>query len=687
MNKVFYSDSRIHLGAAYYPEHWPEEAWVEDIRLMHEAGLTVVRMGEFAWSTLEPALGDFHLDWLERAINMLATSGIVTVLGPPTAAPPVWLVQQHPDLLAVNEHGQRAQVGNRCHYCVNSPDYHAAVQQIVRAMAERYGPNPNVIGWQFDNEYNRVCYCDRCRKLFQQFLQAKYETLEELNQRWSTPYWSQTYSSWEQIPIPIGPHNPGLMLEFKHFITDSYRKFQRLQVDALRSFIPDGVWMTHNFMKWFDGYDHYAMSQDLDIASWDWYVGTGHHDYLTSGVLHDLIRGFKRRNFWLMETQPGSINWKPINSTLDRGEARAMAWHAVAHGADAILYWQWRSALGGQEQMHGTLVDQSGQPRLFYEEARQIGKEFAAMTPILAGSEITAKVAMLNDYDSLWSIQWQPHHHDFNYIDHFTHYYKPLALLNVPVDILPANGLGQARELAGYRLVIAPALLLQNPATVEILQEYVNRGGYLVLTARSGMKDNNNALLPQRQPGALAKMVGVEVEEYFALQEPVPVKGNWFEGQSSLWAERLVLTGKNSAHVVARYGKSNGWLDNQVAISVNIVGNGIVYYVGTYLDDAAQQALLARFLKTAQITTINTAPGIEFRARIGSDGAGRRTENYIVINHTSIQHTLHLPWPAFDHLTGQNLSEELILTAYGVAVVTPISADSDHPADKIPPGD
>jgi beta-galactosidase len=675
MNKTFYSDSRIHLGAAYYPEHWPEETWGNDIELMHNAGLTVVRMGEFAWSSLEPTPGEFRLEWLERAIHMLASSGIVTVLGTPTAAPPTWLVQQHPDLLAVNEQGQRVQVGNRCHYCVNSPEFHTASQRIVRAMAERYGRNPNVIGWQFDNEYHRVCYCDRCRKLFQQLLQAKYGTLEVLNQRWSTSYWSQTYTSWDQIPLPIGSHNPGLMLEFKHFITISYRDFQRLQVDALRPYIPDGVWMTHNFMKWFDGYDHYTMSEDLDIASWDWYVGTGHHDYLSSGVLHDQIRGFKRRNFWLMETQPGSINWKPINSTLDRGEARAMAWHAVAHGADAILYWQWRSALGGQEQMHGTLVDQSGQPRLFYEEVQQLGKEFAALTPILAGSEIKASVAMLNDYDSLWSIQWQPHHRDFDYIEHFTHYYKPLALLNVPVDILPANGLKDARVLADYKLIIAPALLLQNPATVKILQEYVDRGGHLVLTARSGMKDDTNALIPQRQPGALGKMAGIEVEEYYALQEPVSVKGNWFEGQTTLWAERLALTSKNSAHIIARYGKSNGWLDDRPAITVNMFGSGYIYYVGTYLDDPAQEALITRFLKTARVTIINTAPGIEFRARVGFNDAGDRYEVFIVINHTPTPTTLHLPWPAFEHLTGQNMPDELPLTAYGVAIVTPLKTD------------
>jgi beta-galactosidase len=669
MTSTFISTSKLHLGASYYPEHWPEERWPEDIRLMREAGLTVVRMGEFAWSSLEPSAGEFRFDWLDRVIHLLALAGIETVLGTPTAAPPTWLVQQYPDLLAMTPYGGRVQVGNRCHYCVTSPEFHAAVQRIVNALGERFGPNPNVIGWQFDNEYNRVCYCDRCRGLFQDYLHERYGSLEALNERWSTRYWSQTYSDWEQIPIPIGSHNPGLMLEFKHFVTECYRVFQRLQVDNLRPYLPEGVWMTHNFMKWFDGYNHYVMSKDLDIASWDWYVGVGHHDYLSSGVLHDLIRGFKKKNFWLIETQPGSINWKPINTTLDRGEARAMAWHAVAHGADAVLYWQWRSALGGQEQLHGTLVDQSGQPRPFYQEVKQLGREFAALSPILAGSEVKASVAMLNDYDSLWSIQWQPHHRDFDYIEHFSHYYRPLALVNVPVDVISARGLEGAENLKRYRLVIAPALLFQNQAMVETLAEYVTRGGHLVLTLRCGMKDEYNALLPLRQPGGLAEIAGIEVEEYYALQEPVPVKGNWFEGGSRLWAERLALIGEKRARTVARYGKSNGWLDDQIAISVNSFGKGLVYYVGAYLEEAAQQALLTRVLKTAAVTTIASSPGIEISHRLLSGGE----KVYIVINHTATENTLHMPWPVFDHLTKVEFPKELKLAAYGVAVLSPVT--------------
>jgi beta-galactosidase len=654
-------NQKIYFGVAYYPEHWPEERWSEDIRLMREAGINVVRMAEFAWSTMEPSAGKFNFSWLEQAVEKLAESGIVSVLGTPTAAPPAWLVDKHPDLLAVNENGQRVQFGNRSHYCVNSPEFHEAALRIVQAMAERFGNNPNVIGWQFDNEYNRVCYCDRCIHLFQQFLADKYGSLEELNRRWTTAYWSQTYSAWEQIPLPIGPHHPSLMLEFKHFITASYRRFQRAQLETLRPHLREGVWTTHNFMGWYGGYDHYEIAADLDQASWDWYVGTGHHDYLTSGAVHDLTRGFKRRNFWLIETQPGHVNWHSKNNSLNKGEARAMAWHAIAHGADAVLYWQWRSALSGQEQYHGTLVDQSGKPRPFYEDAQMLGKQIQSVSKLLVGSKINARVAMLNSYDSRWSIEFQRHHNDFDYVNHFNHYYRALAVNNIYVDIISAD-----EALNGYKLVIAPALIALNERRVTNLTNFVQHGGHLVLTIRTGMKDEFNALLPSRQPGSLANLSGVEVEDYYALDELVPIEGKWLNGYSKQWAERLKLLDQQNAIPISRYGKSNGWLDGQIAMVTHPFGKGMVYTVGVYLDEQAQQTFIDHVLQMAGIRGMKTEKDVEVLSRI--DPAGKVI--HIVINHAAEERSFVLPWLALEHLTGQMVQNALILLPYDVAILT-----------------
>ncbi|MCX6066890.1 MAG: beta-galactosidase [Chloroflexi bacterium] len=652
---------KLQFGVAYYPEHWPQERWAEDIRLMQAAHVTVARLGEFAWSSMEPVEGQFNFAWLEKAIEMLAEAGIATVLGTPTAAPPAWLAQKYPTTLATEETGRQAQFGNRCHYCVNSPEFHTASRRIVQAMAARFGSSPHVIGWQLDNEYNRVCYCDHCRAEFQAFLRERYGTLDELNRHWSTAYWSQSYSDWAQIPIPIGPHNPGLMLAFRHFVTRSYQNFQQAQLDELRPHLPPSVWVTHNFMGWFGAFDHYTLTRDIDFASWDWYIGTGHIDYLTTGAIHDLTRGFKQKNFWLMETQPGNVNWSKTNNVLNRGEARAMAWHAVAHGADALLYWQWRSALGGQEQYHGSLIDQSGRQRPFFDEAKRIGQEFAQVADLLFGSIIQSKVALLNCYDSRWSLEFQRHNSEFDYVRHLTHWYRALAARNLNVDVISADA-----ALDQYELVIAPALLVLDEARAEKLKAFVQRGGRLVLTVRTGMKDRHNALLPQRQPGTLAELAGVEVVDYYSLLEPVPVAGELFQGTSQLWAERLQILDGQSPVVLACFGASNGWLDDQVAIALNPYGNGFVYTVGAYLDVASQQALTDQILNDARLEMFETPPGIEVRPRTLVNGE----PVYFIINHTRLPQTVSLPWAAFDHLTGKISAGEMEFAGYAVAIVT-----------------
>lgn len=655
---------RLHIGAAYYPEHWPEERWPEDIQLMKEAGLSVVRVGEFAWSTFEPSEGSYHFEWMDRAIQMLADNGISTVMGTPTAAPPAWLCYQYPTLMRVEENGRRVQFGNRAHYCVNSPEYHQATHNLVSAMAEHFGSNPNIIGWQIDNEFSTPCYCEHCTKLFQQYLAEKYGTLDELNSHWSTAYWSQTYSDWSQIPLPIGAHNPGLMLEYKRFFSIGYRNYQKLQIDLLRPHLRPEVWITHNFMGWFDRFDHYKQTEDLDMASWDWYIGTGHNNYVETNSIHDLTRGFKKKNFWVMETQPGSVNWAKTNNMLYKGEARTMAWQAVARGADGFLYWQWRSALGGQEQYHGSLVDPSGQPRPFYADVKQIAKEFAQISPLLEGSTVSSRVAILNDYESQWSIQWQTHQQNFNYVEHLKHYYRPCAANNISVDIITPS-----QPLNGYKLVIAPALVLLDENKVANIKDFVSSGGILILTARTAMKDEYNALYPSRQPGPLCELCGVEVEEYYALDEDVPVKGNWFEGTSRCWAELLKISDPNFTLTVAKYGPSNGWLDGQPAITVRGYRSGLVYYVGAYLDETSQMAFLTRILEnTGNRNPFPTPPGVEVSRRTDKNG----DPIYFLINHNRISQSVQLPWKVKEHFSNQELHGKITLSPYAVGILTKI---------------
>jgi beta-galactosidase len=624
------------LGTAWYPEQWPESRWEEDLKLMEAAGIRMVRVGEFAWSRMEPAEGRFDLDWLERATALAAKHRIVVVIGTPTAAPPAWLTQRYPDTLKTEQDGRKATHGSRAQFSFTSARYREFCRRIAEELGKRFGHNPAVVGWQIDNEYGDVSYDEITRKQFQDWLRAKFRTLDALNEHWTTSYWSETYSDWSQVPLGTTGMNPGLNLEFKRFVTDTYKDYQHVQAAALRGQIDPRQFITSNFMGWYDSFDHYALTEELDLASWDDYVGRGHLNFLKNGMTHDLTRGFKRRNFWVIETQPGFVNWADVNNALDKGEVREMAWHDVGHGADAVSYWQWRSALSGQEQYHGTLVGADGTPVPLYEEVAQIGREFAKAEPVLAGTSPESQVAILDSYDSRWAIDNQRHNHDFDPVGLLFSYYAPLRRLAQQADVVSA-----AAPLANYRLVVAPGLNVLPEALAKNLAAYVEQGGHLVLGPRSGMKDEYNALYPARQPGPLVPVLGGRVEQWYALDEEVPVSGAWGRGKAKIWAEQLQAS-KPDAEALLTYGESNGWLDGRPAVLSRKVGKGRITYIAAWLDDDLMNRAAEWMLRTSGVRpALGPVPeGVEVCRRTN----GSR-DVFILVNHTRAPQRVSLPGP------------------------------------------
>jgi beta-galactosidase len=650
----------ILLGTAWYPEQWPESRWDTDLTLMQQAGIHMVRVGEFAWSRMEPEEGHYDLDWLDRAITAAAKHNIYTVLGTPTAAPPAWLTQKYPETLRTLEDGRRAEHGNRQQFNWANAKYRELARNIAEQMAKRFGHNPYVLGWQIDNEYGEVSFDPDTRAQFQQWLRVRYGTLDNLNARWTTAYWSETYNAWDQIPIQVGYGNPGLLLSWMRFVSDTWRSYQKNQLEVIRANSDPRQFITTNTMGWFDGFDHYVVEQDLDIAAWDDYVGEGQLDPNRNGAEHDLTRGFKQKNFWVMETQPGSVNWAPINNALDKGEVRAMAWHDIGHGADAVSYWQWRSALNGQEQYHGTLLGSDGTPVPLYSEVAQVGKEFTKAGPVLAGTSVEAQVAILHSYDSRWAIQWQKHNDKYDPVDEIISYYAPLRAIAQSIDILPPTA-----NLTRYKLVVAPGLNVLSDAAAKNLIAYVQAGGHLVLGQRSGMKDDDNSLQPARQPGPLAALLGGRVEQYYALTGPVPVTGNWGSGECPLWAE-LLSTKDSATEVLMRYGKSNGWLDGQPAAITRKVGNGRITYIGAWLDPKTMAAAAKWMIDTSEVKpALGPVPaGVEVSARHGALGVV-----YILINFSAAPQRISLPAHMTDVLEGGS-KQSLTLPQYGVAVLS-----------------
>jgi beta-galactosidase len=649
------------LGTAWYPEQWPESRWDDDLKLMQAAGIHMVRVGEFAWSRMEPEEGRFDLDWLDRAVSLAAKRGIYVVLGTPTAAPPAWLTQKYPDTLKTESDGRKATHGARAQASPFSPPYRQFCRRIAERMATRFGHNPNVLGWQIDNEYGSLSWDDVARQQFQDWLRTKFKTLENLNDHWTTSYWSQTYSDWSQIPLGTPGMNPGLLLEFKRFITDTFKDYQHVQVEAIRAHSDPRQFITSNFMGWYDVFDHYALSEELDLASWDDYIGSGHLDPLRNGIVHDLTRGFKRKNFWVMETQPGFVNWSPVNNALDRGEVRQMAWHAIGHGADTVSYWQWRSALGGQEQYHGTLVGADGTPVPLYDEVAQIGKEFEKAGPALAATSPDSRIAILHCYDSRWAIDFQRHNHEFDPVELLSSYYRPLRQLAQQMDVI-----GPDAPLGNYRLVVAPGLNVLPDSLARKLIEYVQQGGHLVLGPRSGMKDEYNALQTERQPGPLVPLLGTRVEQWYALERSVPLSGVWGSGHATLWAEQL-KPGAADVETLLTYGASNGWLDGQPAVVTRQVGKGRITYIAAWLDDGLMRAAAQWMLRsTGVMPAFGPVPdGVEVCRRAAP---GRRV--YIVINHTREAQHIALSVPMQPLLGGGPAVEAFDLPPRGVEVLS-----------------
>lgn len=637
----------MKLGICYYPEHWDETRWAVDAKLLRAAGVTIVRMAEFAWSRMEPREGEFELGWLDRAIEVFAGEQFEIVLGTPTAAPPAWLSRGYPDTLPVDEQGRRKHFGGRRHYCPNSTVFREFTRRVVNAMAARYGDDARVIGWQIDNEFGGGttgrCYCEHCEAAFRVWLTRKYETLDALNAAWGSVFWSHEYSDWSQIGAPIlaagNKSNPSQMLDYYRFSSDSIAEYQRLQIEVIRGEMAGGMedgmtpplqgvrFITHNFMGLFSDVDQHALAEPLDFISWDSYPtgnlgrwtfmlqdaddGTYAYDvgnpYLT-GMAHDFTRGLKEgAPFWIMEQQAGHINWGEYNPAPRPNVLHLWLWHNFAAGADASVIFRERATVLAQEQYHSGLLHHDGSPAQGYLDLLAFNEPLALMQS-LQDTRVENEVALLVSFEDLWALQIQPHRHDFSYWNVVFTWYAALQRAGAPCDIVSKNA-----DVSKYKLVIAPSLHLADEVLAVKLKAFAERGGLLMLGVRSGFKTPTNLVSSEPLPGALREMVGAKVTSWQSLPPNVSVPvalmwRGWQRVNATRWVETLET---ESAGTIATYvGASPGSpsLDGQTAISVNQIGNGRVMYCGWLPNQAQADALVGMLLPEAQVEPIGMLP-------------------------------------------------------------------------------
>ncbi len=552
------------LGVCYYPEHWPEAGWTNDAARMAELGLTWVRIAEFAWSRLEPTPGDLRLDWLHRSIDALHAAGLSVVLGTPTATPPRWMVDKHPDMLAVDSDGNPRGFGSRRHYSFSHAGYREECARIVEIIAREFGRK--VEAWQTDNEYG--ChdtvrsYGPYDRTAFQDWLRDKYKTIQALNARWGNVFWSMDYNDFDQIDLPnltVTEPNPAHVLDYKRFASDQVVSFNRLQTDIIRQHSDAPI--SHNYMGRVLEFDHFALGDDLEIATWDSYplgfledriptseahraahARQGDPDF--QAFHHDLYRAVGARReqpgrWWVMEQQPGPVNWAPVNPAPLPGMVRAWTWEAISHGAQVVAYFRWRQLPFAQEQMHAGLLNADGSPSHVWNEVAQIAEELQSVSRETRDSA-PASVGIVFDYTSCWAWETQPQGENqgeaFSHFDAVMTFYKALRKLGVSVDIVPPD----TTDFGDRKAVIIPALFAWTPELLSAMDRFE---GQILVGPRTAQRDEDFQLKSTPLPGITVKAV-----ETF--RDSRAVKDG---GAFRLWAEQV-----ESVHSVTLQ-RDDGW--------------------------------------------------------------------------------------------------------------------------------
>ena len=613
----------MQTGVCYFPEHWPRDQWADDVERMAEAGLEYVRMAEFAWKRMEPEPGTYDFEWLQEAVELVGKHGMKAVLCTPTATPPKWLTDEYPDILQEGQDGSTMEFGSRRHYCYNSPDYHRESRRIIEKMAAAFADNDHVAGWQTDNEYGCHgtirCYCDDCTAAFRQWLRAKYDSIDDLNESWGNAFWSQKYTAFAEIDLP-GPtptdHHPTRVLDYRRFASESVAEYNRLHTKILRE-TNDDWFVTHNFMADFDQLDAFDLCDDLDFASWDNYPTLHSQEAADTpapdsdagaeiqrvgdpdvpGMNHALYRGVGDGPFWVMESQAGDIRAFPYSAEPADGMIRLWTHQAAAHGCDMVSYFRWRRCQFGQEQYWGALTNYDSSPDRGLPEAAQAAEEFDELPELDAPS---GDVAILVDYDCLWALDFEPHTPDYEYWAHLRAYYRALRARGVTVDLVPTSA-----DLDEYAALVAPSLHLVDEVLADRLADYVADGGELLLTIRTAMKDEYDKLRDELAPGPLAEALGARVEQHESLAPGLETRAT-FDGATydyETWAEWLTV---DEATVVGRH--ASGVAEDEPAIVRNDYCAGHVAYVGVWPGGELAAAVVDRLLDRAGVTAADRLP-------------------------------------------------------------------------------
>ena len=610
---------RLAYGADYNPEQWPETVWADDVRLMREAGVNIVSVGIFSWALLQPTIDSWDFAWLDRVLDLLHDNGIAVDLATATASPPPWLTELHPEVLPESRVGETIWPGARQQWRPTSPVFRRYALALVEKMALRYADHPALALWHVSNElgcHNVYDFSDDAAAVFRVWLEARYGSLADLNRAWGTAFWSQNYSAWTQILPPrlAGTHpNPTQQLDFARFSSDALKDYLVAERDILRRITPD-VPITTNFMVMGEvkGMDYADWATEVDIVSNDHYfLGAYPLAFEELSFSANLTGQIARREPWfLMEHSTGAVNWQPVNLAKAPGQLRRDSLTHLAHGADAICFFQWRQSLAGAEKFHSAMLPHAGEDSTMFRRVVDFGAELVALAEVAGTTTVQARIGILFDWDSWWASELDSHPTDqLRYKVEAMNWYTAALANGLQADIVPAAIALAENGLAGYDLVIAPMLYVVPEPLAAALGDYARAGGHLVVGAFSGLADRDDHVYPGGYPGAFRDLLGVRAEEFGPLLpgQTVGLEGTSPTGVASLpdGGTGILITHdvtvQPDVEVLARF--VGGPYPGVPAVTGRVVGAGRACFVATVPDTVALATLVGRFAAQAGIVS------------------------------------------------------------------------------------
>lgn len=678
----------MYFGVDYHPEQWvypyggtkenPESEWENDVEMMAAAGVNAVRLGEFVWGLCEREPGKYDFTWLRRVMDLLGKSGIKIILATPTAAPPIWMARKHPEILPIDENGLVKHEGTRRAVCLNSEVFWNYSRAIVENMAKALGDHPDLIAWQIDNgiggNFTEASFNEDTRRDWHLWLEAKYETVEKLNEQLGLRHWGQVVSDIKQVPMPMkapAVHNPALVLDWNRFCSDTIVQFIKMQADILRPLTPNCP-ITTNLRALRHKFDHFDMAEVLDFVSIEGTAAVRANSAELACEM-DMLRSLKKDGvrspdggcgFWVMEHKAGNVSWQDVNSLVRPGVLRLFTYQLISRGADSILFFRWRQPRFGAEKFHGAVVPHAARKNgRVYREVSQIGEELKLLAPALHGSKVKPEVCILYTHDNDWTLQLpqQPNKY-FNLREHIQLFYSAFHDKNIGVDFARPT-----EDLSRYRLVIAPSLQLLRGAEADMMKLYVQNGGTLVGTFSTGLVDEHHIASDNGYPHDLMDVFGLEVTEFDMLppgeENHLTFKGAFPTSHlhpAKLWCD---LIEPKECQVLASY--SRDFYAGKPAMTMNTFGLGKAIYIGTLSHQHFYSDLVTWLRQLCNLHPLLKVPeSVEVSMR---EKEGSRI--HFLLNHKPSSVRVQFYKPMHDLLTGSSIVGNHDLPPHGVLVL------------------